>query len=93
MKPILLVPIIAGMVFMPSSGLQQAPKPRTPADMYTRSYSAQMQDVRTHEPTAAEVRAERVAARYQQYDPHHEAVQAYGHSGTVAPKPTLGLIY
>lgn len=93
MKPILLFPIIAGMVLMPSSGLQQAPKPKTPADVYMRSYSVQMQDVRTHEPTATEIRAGKYAERYQQYDPHHEAVQVSGHSGIAAPKPTLGMIY
>ena len=85
MKPIFLIPIIAGMVMMPSSRTLDAPKPLTPADLFTQSYVTQVR-VPQNEPTAAEVRAAEYAARYTAYDQHHEAVQTWGHSGIVAPR-------
>lgn len=88
MKPLLLVPIVAGMVLMPSSGMLNHSKPAAPADLYTRSFSEQMQSPRAA-PSSADLRATEYAARYVAYDKHHEVLQTMGHSGVVSPKPNL----
>jgi hypothetical protein len=82
MKPILLIPIVAGLIVMPSSRSLDAPKPLTPADLLTRSYATQMSAPRG-EPSVSEVRAAEYALRYTVYDEHHEPMQTSGHSGVV----------
>jgi len=89
MKPLLLVPIVAGMVLMPASRSLDAPKPLTPADLFTRSYVTQEAGVQHREPSAAEVRAAEYAVRYISYDSHHEVVQTAGHSGVMEARPAV----
>ncbi|MBP9866129.1 MAG: hypothetical protein KBC91_06980 [Candidatus Omnitrophica bacterium] len=88
MKPILLIPIVAGLVMMPASRSIDAPRPLTPADLFTRSFEEQVGASRV-EPSAAEIRAAEYAARYTSYDEHHEAVQMTGHSGVLEARPAV----
>jgi len=86
MKPFLLIPIVAGMLLMPSTRALDAPKPRTPADLLRRSYSLQERASRGA-PSIAEIRAAEYAVRYTAYDSHHETMQPAGHSGVAAVRP------
>jgi len=85
MKPILLIPIVVGMMVIPSSDSLDSRKPRSTGDLYTRSYSDQLK-VSSVRPSAAELRAGEYAVRLTAYDEHHEPMQTSGHSGVVSPR-------
>ena len=88
MKPILLIPIVVGMMVIPSSESLDSQRPRSAADIYTRSYSEQFK-ASSVSPGVSEFRAAEYAARYTSYDQHHEVVQTSGHSGVVSPRQMM----